>query len=199
VIIPQGEYIYEIREQGRLIATETAQLSADRLTGVRTAADGSGNRHEVQADLDAEGVVRAIRLRYVRGPFSRSASYEASGDTLSGVVTAVGGRNTLEAKLGRFKEVDGGLTLFKALLIAHVRSRGQKRWTARVAVIDPATLVPKTVKESVYELDSKPGTWMFEPAIGERETIVVDEAGRILTHTTRTGISSVLVPGKELS
>ena len=194
MIIPEGEYCYEIREQGRLVATETAQLSADHLTGVRTSADAAGNRHEVQADLDSNGLVRAIRLRYVRGPFSRSASYEADGETLRGVVTAMGGRNTLEAKMGRFREIDGGLTLFKALLIAHVRSRGQSRWTARVTVIDPATLVARTVKQSVYELDSKPGTWLFEPAIGERETIVIDEAGSILSHTTRTGISAVLKP-----
>jgi len=193
VIIPEGEYVYEIREQGRLVATETAQLGASQLTGVRTSADTAGNRHEVQADLDPDGFVRAIRLHYVRGPFTRGASYEADGETLRGTVTAVGGRNTLEAKLGRFKEIDGGLTLFKALLIAHVRSRGQRRWTARVAVIDPATLVAKTAKQSVYELDSKPGTWLFEPSIGERETIVIDQDGRVLSHTTRTGISSVLV------
>jgi hypothetical protein len=194
VIIPAGEYVYEIREQGRLVATETVQLGAEQLTGVRTSADTAGNRHEVQADLDPDGFVRAIRLHYVRGPFTRTASYEADGETLRGTVTAVGGRNTLEAKLGRFREIDGGLTLFKALLIAHVRGRGQRRWTARVTVIDPATLVAQTVKQSVYEIDSKPGTWLFEPAIGERETIVLDEAGRILSHTTRTGISAVLVP-----
>ncbi|MGO9060656.1 MAG: hypothetical protein ACLQU2_25225 [Candidatus Binataceae bacterium] len=196
MIIPPGEYVYEIREQGHLAAIETAQLTADKLVGVRRAADASGNRHEVDADLDEEGLVRAIRLRYVRGPFTRSASYEADGDTLRGVVTAVGGRNTLEVKLGRFREVDGGLTMFKALLIAHVRNRGQSRWTARVSVIDPATLVAKTVKQSVYRVEAEPGTWMFEPEIGERETIVIDEAGRVLRHTTRTGISSVLVSPK---
>ncbi len=194
MIIPEGEYVYEIREQGHLTAIETVHLMADKLTGVRRSADASGNRHEVEADLDAEGLVRAIRLHYVRGPFTRSASYEAADETLRGVITAVGGRNTLDAKLGRFREVDGGLTLFKALLIAHVRGRGQSRWTARVTVIDPATLVAQTVKQSVYRVDREPGTWMFEPAIGERETIVIDEAGRILKHTTRTGISSVLVP-----
>lgn len=197
MIIPEGEYVYEIREQGRLAAIETAQLAANKLTGVRRTADVSGNRHEVDANLDDEGLVRAIRLRYVRGPFSRSATYEAIGETLRGVITAVGGRNTLEAKLGRFREVDGGLTIFKALLIAHVRKRGQTRWTARVAVIDPATLVAKTVKQSVYRVEAEPGTWLFEPAIGERETIVIDDAGRILKHTTRTGISAVLMPPKE--
>ncbi len=193
MIIPQGEYVYEVREQGDLIATETAQVSAARLSGVRRAADAAGNRHEVEATLDEDGLVRTIRLRYARGPFSRSAAYDALDDTLRGVVTAMGARNTVEVKLGRFREIDGGLIIFKALLIAHVRGRGQSRWTARVAVIDPATLVARSVKQSLYRVEAEPGTWLFEPAIGERETLVVDEAGRILSHRTRTGICTVLV------
>jgi hypothetical protein len=192
-MIPEGDYVYEIRGPDALAAIETVQLTAGRLTGVKRSTDASGNRHEVEAELDAEGLVRAIRLRYVRGPFTRSASYTAGSDSLVGVVTALGGRNTLEVKLGRFREVDGGLMIFKALLIAHIRGRGQRRWTARVAVIDPATLVAKSVKQSLYESDAEPGTWLFEPAIGERETILVDAAGRILRHTTRSGISTVLV------
>jgi hypothetical protein len=196
VIIPDGEYVYEIREQGHLTAIETTQVSAGLLTGVRRAADASGNRHEVEAALDESGLVTTIRLRYVRGPFSRSASYDAVEETLRGVVTAMGGRNTVEVKLGRFREVDGGLTVFKALLIAHVHARGQTRWTARVAVIDPATLVARSIKQSVYQVEAQPGTWLFEPAIGERETIVVDDAGRILSHATRTGISTTLVPNR---
>jgi hypothetical protein len=194
VIIPEGDYRYELREQERLVAIETAHLGAATLTGVRQSVEISGNRHEVDADLDADGLVRAIRLRYARGPFTRSASYEAQADMLRGSVTALGGRNTVEAKLGRFREVDGGLTLFKALLIAHVRMRGQRRWTARVAVIDPATLVVSSVKQSVYQLESDPRTWIFEPAIGERDTIIVDADGRLMSHTTRTGLSAVLVP-----
>jgi hypothetical protein len=193
VIIPEGEYIYEVRGPGGLAAVETTQLTAAGLTGVRRSTDASGNRHEVEAELDSEGLVRAIRLRYVRGPFTRSASYTARADTLAGVVTAVGGRNNLEVKLGRFREVDGGLMIFKALLIAHIRGRGQRRWTARVAIIDPATLVAKSVKQSLNESEAQPGTWFFEPAIGERETIAVDAAGRVLRHTTRSGISTVLV------
>lgn len=196
MIIPEGEYVYEIREQGHLAAIETAQVSAGLLSGVRRAADASGNRHEVEAKLDDAGLVTTMRLRYVRGPFSRAASYEATGETLQGVVTAMGGRNTVEVKLGRFREIDGGLTIFKALLIAHVRARGQSRWTARVAAIDPATLVARSIKQSLYQVEAQPGTWLFEPAIGERETIVVDESGRILSHTTRTGISTVLVQGR---
>ncbi len=193
MIVPEGEYVYEVREQGRLTAIETVQLSAGMLSGVRRTADAAGNRHEVEATLDEDGLIRTIRLRYVRGPFSRSAAYDAVDETLRGVVTAMGGRNTVEIKLGRFREVDGGLTIFKALLIAHLRARGQSRWTARVAVIDPATLVARSVKQSLYRVEAQPGTWLFEPAIGERETIVVDDAGRILSHTTRTGISTVLV------
>ncbi len=196
MIIPQGEYTYEIREQGRLTAIETTQVSHGSLSGVRSAADTSGNRHEVEAALDGDGLVQAIRLRYVRGPFSRSASYDVVDETLRGVVTALGGRNTVEVKLGRFREVDGGLTIFTALRMAHIRARGQSRWTARVAVIDPATLVARTMKQSLYQVEAQPGTWLFEPAIGERETIVVDESGRIRNHTTRTGISTVLVQGR---
>jgi hypothetical protein len=195
VIVPAGEYVYEVREQGRLLAIETTQVNAGGLSGVRRTAEAD-NRHEVEATFDSEGLIQSIRLRYVRGPFSRAASYEAAGETLQGVVTALGGRNTLEVKMGRFREVDGGLTIFKALLIAHVRGRGQNRWTARVAVIDPATLVAKAIKQSFYQVETEPGTWLFEPAIGERETIVVDQAGRVVSHTTRTGISTVLVvPG----
>jgi len=196
VIIPEGEYVYEIREQGRLVAIETTQVGPDTIKGVRRSAEAADNRHEVEARLDADGLVQSIRLRYVRGPFSRNATYEAVGESLRGVITALGGRNTLEVKLGRFREVDGGLTLFKALLIAHVRGRGQSRWTARVAAIDPATLVAKSIKQSVYQVEAEPGTWLFEPAIGERETIVLDHAGRVLSHTTRTGISTTLVQSR---
>src|SRR5271155_2492745 len=60
VIIPEGEYVYEIREQGHLTAIETAHLNGAKLTGIRRSTDASGNRHEVEADLDEEGLVRAI-------------------------------------------------------------------------------------------------------------------------------------------
>jgi len=193
VIIPEGEYVYEVREHGRLSANETVKLGPDSLSGARHSADASGNVYEVEARLDNDALVQVIRLRYVRGPFSRTATYEASGENLRGSITAMGGRNTLEVKLGRFREVDAGLVIFKALLIAHVRTRGQTRWTARVAVIDPSTLVAKSIKQSVYQMESEPGTWLFEPAIGERETIALDASGRIVSHTTRSGVSSVLI------
>jgi hypothetical protein len=191
VIIPEGEYVYEVRERGSVLAVERTEVGGQRVSGVRRSSDVAENRYD--AELDAEGLVKSIRLRYVRGPFSRSASYETEGETLRGVITALGGRNTLEVKLGRFREVDGGLIIFKALLIAHIRSRGQSRWTARVAVIDPATLVARSVKQSLYQVEGEPDKWLFEPAIGERETILLDPAGRIVSHSTRTGISTVLV------
>lgn len=193
MIIPEGEYVYEIRERAVVLATERIQVAAEHINGVRRATQAAENRYEVEATLDGDGLVRSIRLRYARGPFSRSASYEAGAESLQGVITALGGRNTLEVKLGRFREIDAGLVIFKALLIAHVRARGQSRWTARVALIDPATLVARSIKQSVYQLESDPRQWLFEPAIGERETIVLDDAGRILSHTSRTGISTVLV------
>jgi hypothetical protein len=192
-MVPEGEYVYEIRERATVRASETVRVAAGSINGVRRSSEVAENRFEADAALDQQGFVQSIRLRYVRGPFSRSASYEAGADSLHGVITAMGGRNTLDVKLGRFREIDGGLTIFKALLIAHLRSRGQTRWTARVAVIDPATLVAKSIKQSLYQVESEPGKWLFEPEIGERETIVLDDAGRILSHTTRTGISIVLV------
>ncbi len=192
MIIPEGEYVYEIRDRETMLAVEKIEVAAGSIDGVRRSSEVAENRYEVNATLDPQGLVRSIRLRYVRGPFSRSASYEAGDDSLHGVITAMGGRNTLDVKLGRFREIDGGLTIFKALLIAHLRSRGQSRWTARVAVIDPATLVAKSIKQSLYQVEAEPGKWLFEPEIGERETIVIDDAGRILNHTRRTGISVVL-------
>ncbi len=193
MIVPEGEYVYEIRDRATVLAVEKIQVGAGAVKGLRYSSEIGQNRYEVDAALDQQGLVQSIRLRYVRGPFSRSATYEAGAQTLHGVVTAMGGRNTLEVKLGRFREIDGGLIIFKALLIAHVRSRGQTRWTARVAVIDPATLVAKSIKQSLYQVESEPLKWLFEPEIGERETIVLDATGRILSHTTRTGTSTVLV------
>ncbi len=193
MIIPEGEYVYEIRERASLLATERIQVAAEQIKGVRRSTEAAENRYEVEAALDSDGLVKSIRLRYTRGPFSRSASYEAGAESLQGVITALGGRNTLEVKLGRFREVDGGLVIFKALLIAHVRSRGQSRWTARVAVIDPATLVARSIKQSLYQVESEPRKWLLEPALGERETIVLDHAGRVLSHTSTTGISTVMV------
>jgi hypothetical protein len=192
VIIPEGEYAYEIRDHATVLAVEKIEVAAGSINGVRRSSELAENRYEVSATLDAQGLVQSVRLRYVRGPFSRSASYEAGADSLHGVITAMGGRNTLDVKLGRFREIDGGLTIFKALLIAHVRGRGQNRWTARVTVIDPATLVAKSIKQSLYKVEAEAGKWLFEPEIGERETILIDDAGRILNHTTRTGISTVL-------
>jgi hypothetical protein len=193
VIVPEGEYVYEIRDHATVLAVENIRVTAGLINGVRRSHEIAENRYEADAALDEQGSVQSIRLRYVRGPFSRSATYEAGEESLHGVITAMGGRNTLDVKLGRFREIDGGLTIFKALLIAHIRSRGQTRWTARVAVIDPATLVVKSIKQSLYQVESEPGKWLFEPEIGERETIALDDAGRILSHSTRTGISTVLI------
>jgi hypothetical protein len=189
---PAGEYTYEFREMGRIVAQETARVQPGRISGMRRTTEVGDNRHEVEAELDAEGAVRVLRLRYLRGPFQRSVTYEASDDILRGSLAALSSRQSVEVKLGRFREVDGGLLIFKALLIARVRERGQSRWTGRVATIDRATLLGKPIKQTLYQDPARPSTWILEPMMGEREIIALDQQGRILKHTSSSGGSAEL-------
>lgn len=193
MLLPEGEYSYALREHGRVVASETAEVRAGTISGSRRAADGLGNRYEAVAELDDEGRVRKLRLRYERGPFARSAVYEAAEDLLLGSLSTMGGREHLEVKLGRFREADAGLIIFKALLIAHVRARGQQRWTGRVAVVNPATLLATSVKQTLYQADSEGARWILEPAMGERETLQIDDEGRLLSLDTRLGAAAELL------
>src|SRR5215472_15156600 len=127
-MFPQGTYRYEIRRAGQLVAREEATFDGYKIVGWRESVDGS-DRSEVDADISSDGFVTRIRLRYVRGPFSRNASYEANDDFLRGSVSALGGRNALTAKLGRFREINADFVLFRALTLDHVRTRGLNRWT----------------------------------------------------------------------
>jgi hypothetical protein len=196
--LPCGEYTYEVREMGRLVAVEVARVEPNRLSGLRRATETvADNRHEVEAELDADGAVRALKLRYVRGPFQRSAAYEADDDILRGSLTALGGRQSVEVRLGRFREVDGGLVIFKALLVARVRERGQTRWTGRIALIDRATLLGKPIKQTLYQDPAKPLVWILEPMMGDREILTLDEQGRVLSHTHSSGATTVLTQFRE--
>src|ERR1035437_10966329 len=103
--------------------------------GIRRPASGS-NVYEVEAALDDAGLIRRVVVSYSRGPFTRNATYESADNFLRGNVGAMGGRNNLTTKLGRYGEVDADLVIFRALTIAHIRERGQTRWTGRVAAID---------------------------------------------------------------
>jgi hypothetical protein len=188
---PLGRYRYEWRHQDQLAAIESDILTASRLSGQRTDPSG-GNRHEVEAELDSNGLITRIRLRYTRGLFSRSADYEADGEILTGSVSAMAGRNAIETKLGRFREIDGDLLIFKAIVIAHARANDRARFTARVAIIDPATLVAKSIKQTYQRRDADGLIWSFEPAIGEREQIELDREGRIVRRIDSRGDHSIL-------
>src|SRR5947207_14610475 len=103
--LPAGEYRYELRRGGELIAIEEETLGIDFIRGVRRTPDGL-NRHEVEARLDAGGFIVAVGVRYSRGPFKRSASYEAMGDLIRGHLIAAGGREEVSSKLGRGERVE---------------------------------------------------------------------------------------------
>src|SRR6266852_3980329 len=161
MLIPDGDFRYEIRRAGELIATEEESLAAGKIRGVRHPASGS-NVYEVEAELDPDALVRRVVVRYSRGPFVRNATYESSDDFLRGNVSAMGSRNVLTTKLGRYREVDADLVIFRALTIAHIRARGQSQWTGRIAVIDPNTLVGATYKQSCRQMAGNPLTWIYE-------------------------------------
>lgn len=191
-MIPAEEYAWEIRSRGELLARETVHLAPARLSGVRRSADGA-NHHEVQAQIDSRGAIERIEVRYRRGPFSRSAAYQVSGDFLRGTLTALGGQSAVETRLGRFREVDGDLLVFKALIISHVRTRGHNRWTGRVAIVDPASLLLSSPKQTYRQIDAGALVWSFEPAIGERERIELDRDGRIVRRVDLRGVETIAV------
>jgi hypothetical protein len=193
-----GEYRYEIRDGGALIAVEESRLDAARLAGVRRTPDGA-NRHEVAAELDRDGLITRIELRYARGPFARSAIYERSEEILRGTLSGMAARDAVMAKLGRYREIDGDLIICKALIIAHIRGRGQARWTGRVTVIDPATLVASSKKLTFIRLDAEGRRWALETLIGDREELELDAEGRIVKRRDARGTESTLAEFRPLT
>ncbi len=191
MIPPAGEYRYTLRRGGETVAIEEATLSPSRLRGVRQAADGI-TRYEVDADLDEGGTVRRVALKYRRGPFARDAAYEAGEEFLRGSVSALAGRNVVTVKLGRFREVDADFVLFRALILAHVRARGQSRWTGRVAVIDPSTLVAASIKQSCRQRERAANSWRYEPRMSDWEEIELDDAGRITRRRDSRSLETTL-------
>jgi hypothetical protein len=185
-MIPPGEYQYEIRRGADLIATEDERLAGDEISGIRRFV-ASSDLFEASATLDENGMVARVTARYSRGPFSRSASYEANPDFLRGTISAMGSRIAETAKLGRYREIDCGLVLFRALMIAHTRARGQSRWTSRVATIDPSTLTAQTHKKTCRRKDGDERIFIYEPRMGDEEEIEIDDAGRIIRIADNTG------------
>jgi len=185
-MIPAGEYLYEIRRGADLVATEDDRFSGNEISGIRRFV-GSSDSFEATATLDESWMVARVTARYTRGPFSRSATYEANNDFLRGTVSAMGSRTIETTKLGRYREVDCGLVLFKALMIAHTRQRGQSRWTSRVATVDPATLTAQTHKKTCRQKDGQERIFIYEPRMGDVEEIEIDDAGRIIRIVDNTG------------
>ena len=192
MIPPAGKYRYEIRRSGETLAREEASFDGRKISGWRQSLEGS-NRNEVEAEISPQGLVLRVRLRYVRGPFSRNASYEAGDEFLRGSVSALGGRNEVTAKLGRFHEVSADFLLFRALTLGHVRERRQTRWTGRVVTIDSATLVATSNKQSARAVDDRGLKWIYEPRMGDLEEIEIDPQGRVLCRRDNRGGEATLV------
>jgi hypothetical protein len=192
MILPPGTYRYELCTAGALVAFEEERISSLTMSGTHRSVDGA-NRHEVEATLSSDGAVERVSVRYQRGPFNRTAIYDVDGDTLRGRVSAVAGRNEVAVALGRYREIDAALTFFKALIIAHIRARGAERWTGRVAVIDPNTLVAASLKQTCSRRDDAGRLWFYELRMGETETIEIDAEGRITRRRDDRGVETVLV------
>jgi len=191
-ILPTGLYRYEIRRAGQVIAREDTTFDGHKIVGWRQSAEKS-DRSEVDAEVSDDGFVVRLHLRYLRGPFSRNATYEAREEFMRGSVSALGGRNAVTAKLGRFREINADFTIFRALTLAHVRARGQTRWTGRVANIDSATLVAASNKQSARAADASGLKWIYEPRMGDAEEIEIDAPGRILWRRDNRGGETTLV------
>jgi hypothetical protein len=192
MLIADGDFRYEIRRAGELIAVETESLAWGMIRGTRRPASGS-NVYEVEAELDDAGLVRRVAVSYNRGPFTRNASYESIDSFLRGNISAGGSRNDLTTKLGRYCEVDADLVIFRALTIAHIRARGQTRWTGRIAAIDPNTLVATTSKQSCRQRGSDLHLWIYEPRMGDSEDIEIDDSGVVVRRRDSRGVETVLV------
>lgn len=178
-MIEQGRYRYEIERGGDVVAVEEATLRERELECVRRTSGGM-SRYEARASLDEQGRVVQITVRYTRGPFSRSATYQVRDEFLRGNVSAMGALTVATAKLGRFREIDAGLAIFRALILSHVRERGQTQWTGRVAIIDPDTLVPASHKQTCRQRNAAGLLWTYETRMGDSEEIALDEHGRLV-------------------
>ena len=192
-MLPIGNYFYQIRHHGELIAFEDSRFDTALIVASRRSVDGL-SRHQTEAALDLEHRVCRVTLSYSSSLFTRKASYEAVEDNFRGRISGLAGRNEIVVKLGRFREIDAaGFLIFRALIIGHVRQRGDERWTGRVAVIDPNTLAGASVKQNCARRDSSGHSWIYEPRMGDTEQIELDEAGRIVRQRGNRGFTAELM------
>jgi hypothetical protein len=186
MLLATGDYRYAIRFGGELTALEESRVSLANISATRREVDGL-TRRSATATLDASGKIDRIKLRYVSSLFQRDASYRADGESFRGNVSAMAGRNEIVIKLGRFGEIEAAdLTIFRALLLAHVRERGTLRWTGRVAVIDGNTLAAASIKRTCRTGPSS-RVWLYEARMGDTEEIELDDAGRIVRRRDSRG------------
>jgi hypothetical protein len=192
-MIPFGDSFYEIRDRGEIAAFERSHLEGNRLSASRRSADGLRN-HQLEATLDPEQCVARLALQYSSSLFTRRASYEAVGDDFRGRIIGVAGNNEIMVKLGRFREVEVvGFVIFRALLIHHVRTRQQTRWTGRIASIDPNTLAAASIKQTCIQAARSANSWTYEAQMGDREEVELDDTGRILRCRSSRGLIAELV------
>jgi hypothetical protein len=192
MILPTGEYLYEIRQAGESIGNEQMRVSAGALAGVRLAADGR-SKLEIDAALTDDGAIQRVSIRYASSLFKRTATYEAVDDNFRGSVSAVAGRNEIVIKLGRFREVDiTGITMFRALIVARVRIRDQPRWTGRVAIIDANSLVAASIKQTCRKHGPTRNLWIYETRMGDSEEVELDDSGRLIKRRDNRHIESIL-------
>lgn len=192
-MLPIGNYSYEIRLDGELIAFEESNFDPAIIVASRRSADGLSH-YNLEAALDTDYRVCRVTLFYSSSLFTRKASYEVAEDTLRGRISGLTGRNEIVVKLGRFREVDpAGFIIFRALIISHMRQRRDQRWTGRVAIIDANTLAAASVKQNCARRDDSECSWNYEPRMGDLEEIQLDEAGRILRRRDNRGITSELI------
>jgi hypothetical protein len=192
-MLPIGNCAYEIRLDGELVAFEDSSFDPALIVASRRSTDGL-SRHMVEAALDADHRVSRVTLSYSSSLFTRKATYEAVEDNLCGRISGLAGRNEVLVKLGRFREVDAaGFLIFRALIIGHVRLRGDERWTGRVAVIDPNTLTAASVKHNCARRSNSEHFWIYEPRMGDAEQIELDQAGRIVRRRDSRGLTAELM------
>src|SRR6266851_2949310 len=194
-MLPSGNYSYEIRFHGEVVALEDCRFDGATIVGLRRAADGL-SRYQVAATLNADQCIDRVTVSYSSSLFTRKASYEAVEDNLRGRISGLSGRNEVVVKLGRFREVEvAGFLIFRALIIDHVRMRGDGRWTGRVAVIDPNTIAAASVKQNCARQNGSGSSWIYEPRMGDTEQIEMEEAGRILRWRDNRGLTAELTIG----
>jgi hypothetical protein len=192
-MLPIGNYSYEIRRDSQLVAFEESRFDTARIVSSRRSADGL-SRHNVEAELGSDHRICRVMLSYSSSLFTRKASYEAVEDNLRGRISGLASRNEIVVKLGRFREIDAaGFLVFRALIIGHIRLRGEDRWTGRVAVIDPNTLAAASVKQNCSRRGDSMDSWIYEPRMGDAEEIQLDEAGRILLRRDNRGTTARLI------